>query len=385
MTHGVFSLPLPGDRAAHSAGDPRGDLPPGISRGRPLGEFISGPENEEAVAALCLLLARLADERPLPFQPLVLYGPAGTGKSHLAGGLACELRRRAPQARIVHVFAADFARELNAAIDVRSVAEWQQRQREARLLILEDLEHLAGKALAQEELCRTLDSLSRSGALVVLTSPVAPADLAQFSAALRSRLLGGLALGLKIPGTAARSEILRRLAATRNLAATDEATATLAEGLTASVRELAGALAYLEIAARQRDGREDSDMLAAPEATGTTPTAIGNDLAAAYLAMRSTRRAPSLHVIAVRTAKYYSLKLTDLRGPARHRQVALARSVAIYLARQLTTQSLERIGKYFGGRDHTTVLHASRRIAQLVEVDTEPRRAVEHLRELLAA
>lgn len=379
MTHGVFSLPLPGDRAAHSAGDPLGDLPPGISRGRPMGEFISGPENEEAVAALCLLLARLADERPLPFQPLVLYGPAGTGKSHLAGGLACELRHRAPQARIVHLFAADFARELNAAIDARSVAEWQQRQREARLLILEDLEHLAGKALAQEELCRTLDSLSRSGALVVLTSPVAPADLAQFSAALRSRLLGGLALGLKIPGTAARSEILRRLAAARNLAATAEATATLAEGLTASVRELAGALAYLEIAARQRDGRAE------PAAMSAAPTVIENDLAAAYLAMRSTRRAPSLHVIAVRTAKYYSLKLTDLRGPARHRQVALARSVAIYLARQLTTQSLERIGKYFGGRDHTTVLHASRRIAQLVEVDTEPRRAVEHLRELLAA
>ena len=205
------------------------------------------------------------------------------------------------------------------------------------------------------------------------TCSLAPPQMPQLTAALRSRLSGGLVIGLALPGQAARTEIIRRLAAARRWTATDEGAQTLAAGMATGVRDLLGALTYLETQACQDNANPGQ------------PPVLNKELASAYLAMRLSKRAPSLAVIAARTAKYYSLRLTDIRGPARHRQVALARNVAIYLARQLTGQSLEKIGKYFGGRDHTTVLHACRRVAQLVEIDPAPRRAVEDLRETLAA
>lgn len=382
MLNGVYTLPLPGE-LPHSEGGTTHAFPAGIGRGKPLGEFIAGPENHVAVAAvLSTLSLRPIATRSTPanssqparvFQPLVFFGPAGTGKSHLAGGLACEFHRRNPQAAIMHFYATDFARELADAIDTQGIAEWEHKHRSARLLIIEDLDHLTGKAAAQEYLALTLDVLSQRGALVVATCSRSPLEMPQLSAALRNRLTGGLTIGLALPGQEARMEIIRRLAQSRQLATTDEGIQTLAAGMTASVRDLWGALAYLETEAAQGDN--DS---------GGMPR-LDKESAAAYLAMRFSKRAPSLASIAARTAKYYSLKLTDVRGPARHRQVALARNVAIYLARQLTGQSLERIGKYFGGRDHTTVLHACRRVARMVEIDPAPRRAVEHLRETLAA
>lgn len=384
MSNGVYSIPLPGNLEPLE-----GVLPAGISRGGPLAEFVAGPENELAVTAI--LSALESSQRFC--SPLVLYGPSGVGKSHLAGGLACEWLRRFPQSAVVHLFAAEFARDLSEAVETQNVSEWERKLRGAALLILEDLDHLAAKPAAQEHLARTLDVLERRGALVVATSSVAPYEANHLSAALRSRLSGGLTVPLALPGLSARTEIVRRLAAERGLPLDDEGAAALAAGLATGVRDLQGALLFL--AQAQRASAADASSANSEVGSATYGTAtqrfltlgsltLGGEEVAAYLATRRNERSPSVAAVAGRTAKYFSLKLTELRGPSRHRNLALARNVAIYLARNLTGQSLEKIGKYFGGRDHTTALHACRRIAELAEVDPETRRAVVTLREALS-
>lgn len=360
MLNGVLSLPLPGEVLRIDKA-----IPAGVSRGEPLHEFIAGPENELAVTAV---LAALSDSMTA-YNPLLLHGPSGTGKSHLAGGLACEFRRRDPQANIVHLFAADYARELSDAIETQAVREWDRRHRNADLLILEDLDFLSANASAQGHLARTLDVVLRRGGLVVVTSSGSPYDSPHLSAPLRSRLSGGLTVGLALPGLAARTEIIRRLAAERRMAATDEGARALAAGLATGVRDLMGALCSLA---------------AQPEGAAGVSSQLNLERVVALLAARRTERAPGVAAIAARTAKYFSLRVAELRGPTRRRHVALARSVAIYLSREMTDQSLEKVGKYFGGRDHTTVLHAARRIVELLECDADTRRAVEQLREDLS-
>jgi chromosomal replication initiator protein len=351
MIDGVVTIPLVGQPSGDAvAGDPTAAV---VS-----GDFFAGPENRLVEPAVHGVLTR----QPTPYNPLVLYGPSGTGKSHLARAVAAAWKDRFPAGRVVSVNAADFARQWAEALETQAVEDFRARYRTAALLVLEDLAELSGKAAAQTELIATLDALLAEGSQVVVTASAAPGALSHLAPSLQGRLSAGLTIPLAPPGPDTRLAILQRWATLRGADLGDSVLRLLAEGLSGTVPELLGALVQLELPARL-DGRP-----------------VDARLVREFLAQRDAASQPEMHTIALATARYFSLKLSDLRSASRRRPVVVARDVAIFLCRSLTGESLQRIGEYFGGRDHTTVMHAWRKMEELHQTDAEIRRAVETLR-----
>jgi chromosomal replication initiator protein len=241
--------------------------------------------------------------------------------------------------------------------------------------VLEDVGQLVTRGAAQAELVQTLDALADCGAVVVVTSRVAPSELAGLTPRLRSRLAAGLALGLAPPGAEARAAIVEQLAGLRDLTVSKTAARLLADALAVGVPELTGALAQLE---------QRAALISMPGRASNSNRCIDDSLVRHYLAERETPCKASLQGITARTARYFSLRVADLQSPSRRRAVVVPRNVAMYLARQLTGKSLKQIGDYFGGRDHTTVLHGCRKTEDLIQSDPSTRHAVVELRQGLA-
>jgi chromosomal replication initiator protein len=355
MVDGVVDIPLPG-RPLESAAEQGGAVA--------VRHFVAGPENHLVEVAVSSVI-----EGPTNgFNPLVFYGPSGTGKSHLAQGLAAAWKARDRRQRVVCTTAVDFARELADAIETQAVDEFRIKHRGAAFLVVEDLGMLAtrksGKLNAQEELIHTLDALVAEQRWVVVTTSVPPVALPGILPALRSRLTAGLTVPLSPPDVEARLAILEQLAAIRDIPLPESVARVLAEGLVATAPELAGSL--LQLTAAECD-EDPFDLEAARR----------------YVAQRSGKRQPTLHEIALATARHFSLRLTDLRSPVRRRALVVARGVAVYLARQLTEESLDQIGGYFGGRDHSTVMHSCRKTEELIICDPAVREAVDRLKNAL--
>jgi chromosomal replication initiator protein len=351
MANGVVTIPLPGQLLADD-----GLSQDGLRRSTAL-EFFAGPENCLIEPAVSGILGR----QPSPYNPLVLYGPSGTGKSHLARGLAATWKLNFPQSRVAYTTAVDFARNMAEAFETQAVEDFRAVYRGASLAVFEDVAELAPKPAAQGELICTLDAVLQRGGQVVVTSSSAPHDLAEFLPALRSRLSAGLCVPLALPGPDTRLAILQRWSNLREVEMADSILKLLAEGLAGTVPELLGAMLQLAVPARQ-EGR-------------TIDARVIRD----YLSQRDSTLRPKLRDIAAATARHFTLRLGDLRGPSRRRPLVAARDVAIYLCRQLTRESLGRIGEYFGGRDHTTILHACRKTGELLQADPAIRQAIDQL------
>ncbi len=351
---GVIDIPIPAPKIPVGDGN-RGPESPSLG----LEEFVAGEENRSVE----VLIRATLDDKSASYNPIVLFGPSGTGKSHLARGLITPWKATHRRTRVITTTAADFARELADAIETQAIDDFRRRYRRVNLLVLEDVAELADKPAAQEELAQTLDALVSEQRQVVATARVAPGQLAELSVRLRSRLEAGLAVPLVRPGSQTRRVVLRRLAQRRDIELIDAAAGVLAEGLNVTVPELCGALLQLEMPARLAGGVIDADA------------------ARRYLCDRRALRQPSLREIASATAKSFSLKLSDLRSPSRRRAVVLARGVAMYLARRLTDNNYQQIGRYFSGRDHTTVMYGCRRTESLLKTDAAMREAVERLQQ----
>jgi chromosomal replication initiator protein len=356
----VIAIPLP----AQAAG---GEAPVGQHAAAvPPSPFVVGPENRLAAVAIRAVL-----DNPIPrgpaagYSPVVFYGPTGTGKSHVAVGLAEAYRARYPDRSVECLAAVDFARRLIDAIETQDIEPFRRRHREADLLVLEDVVRLAGKEAAERELISTLDAVEQAGRWVVVSATSAPGQWPRMLPRLQSRLAGGLTVPLAPPGPEARLVLLRQLAAERQIELGDAAARLLVNGLDLSVRELVGAVRGFEF---QRE-------------SGGGP--IGTDAARQYLAERSGSRRPELGEIAAATARVFSLRITQLRGRSQSRAVVTARGVAMHLARQLTENSLQEIGRYFGGRDHSTVSHGCRTTKTLMKTDPSVRQAVQRVRDKL--
>jgi len=263
-------------------------------------DFVAGPENRLAAEAVGWIAARSRNS----YSPLMLCGPPGTGKSHLARA-AADWREDC-----VHIAAADFARELAEAIDAQAVEEFQARYRSTSLLILEDLGQLCGKRAALVEFQHTLDALEARDALVIVTSRIPPAEISGLPASLISRLSGGLVVSLSPPGLAARRVLLERLAASRGAQLSADALRLLTEKLTGSVVQLQGAIMELSVFVGVTD----------------PPATVSVDLAAAkqFLTDRQPAYRPHLNDVGSTVAKFYGLKAAVLASSSRRRQVVLA-------------------------------------------------------------
>ncbi len=356
MADGIVAIPLAGQPLAGEVG---------LDGARPaptsMFPYLAGPENRLLPPAVHGVL----QSRAATHNPLVLHGPTGTGKSHLARGLAAAWRERFHDQMVAYTNATDFARELADAIETQAMDDLRGRYRGANLLVFEDVGRLAEKPAAQVELIHTLDAVLQEGGQVVVTASIPPAELKGLMPGLQSRLVAGLVLPLSPPGAGARLAILRQLAALRDVALSDSAAQLLADGLRGTVPELLGALLTLYVPA---------DISGKP---------IDAAAVRAFLAGRNRSHKPQVAAVAALTARRFSLKLADLRGPSRRRPMVAARDVAMHLARTLCGATLQQIGVYFGGRDHTTVMHSCRKAEMLLKTDLATRQAVEQLQQQL--
>ena len=328
-----------------------------------LRHFTAGPENP----LIATTVEATLEQTTANFNPLVLCGPSGSGKSHLALGILGAWKTRRPHKATLSMTAADFAREFHEAIETKTVAEFRTPFRDVSLLVMEDLHNLVKKPVAQQELLLTIDALLANGIQTILTSRVIPDELTGFPPRLKARLVGGLVLSLATPGVEARKVIIRRLAKLRRMQLSEDALACLAEGLAAPVPIILGALVRLQ--ASQDFSEREIDLASVRD----------------YLNQYHPAREPSIHDIALRTAEHFSLKLSELRSASRRRTIATPRSVAMYLARKLTGNSLEQIGRYFGGRDHTTVSYGCRQTERRLRTEPAVQQAVQQLMKVLIA
>ncbi|HLZ74938.1 chromosomal replication initiator protein DnaA [Phenylobacterium sp.] len=327
--------------------------------------FVAGPSNEFAFA----VARRVAAWSDGHFNPVVFHGPYGFGKTHLLNALAWEAMRNEPTKRVVYLTAERFTSTFVKALQDRQTAAFKDELRNADLLLIDDVHFVAGKTSTQEELFHTLIALVEDGRRVVMTADRSPTEISEMEPRLRSHLQAGLVCGIEPADRALRLGILERKLQTlaqqgRFLpSAKPEVMQFLADRFTDSVSELEGALNTLVA----RVGGEVARLTLDEAQTILRPHLSCNE------------RKVTVDQIQKTVAEHYGLKQADLISERRARAVARPRQVAMWLAKQITVRSLPDIGRRFGGRDHTTVLHAVRRIEALKGEDPQIARDVDVL------
>lgn len=351
MISGLFSFP--------PAGVPQADAAPCASPLEHAAPFVAGPEN-----ALVRSVAAAVLDQPLEYNPLFLSGPIGVGKTTLAQALAARRARAFQLGHLITTTGDDLARGLAHAIETDSVSDFRAKHHRCDLLLIDDVDRLAGKAAAQQFLISTLDALVRRGSLVIVTakSALGGSPSASLAPALVSRLTVGLVVPLAYPGPLAQRALVERYATGLPFPVRDDLVEQLTSHLAArqnrpvTAARLRHLVLQVGMHAQQNHGRLPKDALV--------------DLLAEE---RPATKSVCRHVLAL-TGKHFGITLGELRGKSRQQSVADARGLAMYVARQLTGASYAEIGRHFGSRDHTTVLHACRKLAALVARDDATRR-----------
>jgi len=356
VVSGLFSITFAGLSSGVQELSPR--TTPGVTV-RQDGHYVGSHENQMVRLAVESLRA------PDPaYNPIYFCGPTGTGKTLLARGIAEQWQTGHPDRPVQMADSVDFARAYANAVDTHGLREFRDRYRHVGLLVVDDLHQIPKKLAAQQELARTVDAVISGGGVVIATSNTPLDESRSLVATLRSRLAGGLVIPLTTPGREARVFLLKQLAAIHELQLDDDAVALLTERLhsrRATVPELNHVVVQLAQVLRDSGKAVDADRLRAvlTDVTSASHTDI------AHIAQQISRR--------------FGIPVRDLRGPRRLRHIVRARGAAMYLAWHLTQLSLEAIGKYFGKRDHTTVLHACRRTAALRATDAEIDTAIRNI------
>jgi len=363
----ALRAPEPAEPARVEAVAPTGRArSPGLQERWTFDSFVPGPSNEFAFS-MARTVASWADGH---FNPVVLHGPYGFGKSHLLNAIAWEAARREPGKTVAYLTAERFLSTFVRAVMDKSTQAFKDELRGADLLLIDDVQFIAGKPSSQEELFHTLAALMEGGKRVVLSCDRPPATLAEMEPRLRSHLCAGLVCGIEPADRSLRMGIIERkltaLARSRGQSASackPEVLQFMADRFSESVRELEGALNTLFARA---DGRL---------------SALSLDEAQAFLRphLRGAERRVTVDEIQKAVAEHYGMKQADLLSERRTRAIARPRQAAMYLAKTLTTRSYPDIGRRFGGRDHTTVLHAVRTIERLIGEDAALARDVETL------
>lgn len=363
MISGVFSIPLPANSVS-SVPSPGQDTDLTIA----LHAYIGDEPNR-----LCRVAVEAFFRDPPGYNPLVFVGAPGTGKSLLVRGLAARWKQENKNAKIVATTGSDFARQWSHAGETDSLPDLRAKYRRATLLMIDDLDAIGDRPAAQYELAQTLDTLVGRGHRVLISLAQAPAECLCLSAALASRLSAGLVVPLVAPGPAARRTIVEQLAQQHQLILPERVLDLLSGALMPAaltpplVADLQRIVAELAIAARQQEQPVDAELVRQ------------------LLSTRVAARKTPLQSITRMVCKYFRLRTAELKGPTRRQRVVRARGIAMLLARQLTDESLEQLGRHFGNRDHTTVLHACRKTQSLIRTDPALRQAVEALTVQLSA
>jgi chromosomal replication initiator protein len=357
--------------AAPAAAAPDVDLPASPLDGRcTFDNSVVGKPNELAHAAA----RRVADGGPVAFNPLFLYGGVGLGKTHLMHAIGWEVRRNNPEARVLYLSAEQFMYRFVSALRFKEMHGFKEMFRSVDMLMVDDVQFISGKDSTQEEFFHTFNALIEQQKQIVISADRAPGEIDGMEERIRSRLQWGLVVDLHPTDYELRLGILQakaeaQLALNPGVTIGAGVMEFLAHRISSNVRVLEGALtrlfAYASLVGRPIDLDMTQECLA--------------DI------LRASERKVTIDEIIRKVADHYNLRMSDLLSARRARQVARPRQVAMFLAKTLTSRSLPDIGRRFGGRDHTTVIHAVRKIEELRATDSQIAEDVELLRRMLEA
>jgi len=318
--------------------------------------FVVGKPNELAHAAA----RRVAEGGPVTFNPLFLYGGVGLGKTHLMHAIAHELNARQPDLRVLYLSAEQFMYRFVQALRDKQIMDFKEIFRSVDVLMVDDVQFIAGKDSTQEEFFHTFNALVDQNKQIVISADRAPGEIKDLEDRIKSRLQCGLVVDLHPTDYELRLGILQQKAEFYRqqypgLQIAQGVLDFLAHRITTNVRVLEGALTRL-FAFASLVGRE-----------------ITLELAQDCLAdiLRASDRKLTIEEIQRKVAEHYNIRLSDMIGPKRLRNIARPRQVAMYLAKQLTPRSLPEIGRRFGGRDHTTIMHGVKKIEELMATDSQ--------------
>jgi chromosomal replication initiator protein len=357
------SLPAASMVSEISSADDRFTLSASLDPRFTFGNFVVGKPNEFAFAAA----KRVAEAETVSFNPLFLYGGVGLGKTHLMHAIAWQIREINPNRSVLYLSAEKFMYRFVRALRTQDIMSFKEQFRSVDVLMIDDVQFISGKDSTQEEFFHTFNALVDQGRQIVISADKSPYNLEGMEERLKSRMGCGLVADIHATTYELRLGILDSKADQMGLAVPPKVKEFLAHKITSNVRELEGALRRV-VAHSQLIGRDIT-------LEGTQE--VLQDL------LKAHDRRITIDEIQKRVAEHFNIRIADMHSARRARAVARPRQVAMYLAKQLTSRSLPEIGRKFGGRDHTTVIHAVRKIEELRELDAAFNEDVELLRRML--
>ncbi len=325
--------------------------------------FVVGKPNEFAYAAA----RRVAEAEVVPFNPLFLYGGVGLGKTHLMHAIAWHLRKTRPDRSVIYLSAEKFMYRFVRALREHNTVDFKEQFRSVDVLMVDDVQFISGKDSTQEEFFHTFNALVDQGRQIVISADKSPNDLEGMEERLISRLNCGLVADIHATTYELRLGILQAKGEQMGVEVPLKVMEFLAHKITSNVRELEGALNRV-VAHHQLVGR---DITLETSQDGL------HDL------LKASERRVTIEEIQKRVSTHFNIRVSDMHSARRARSVARPRQVAMYLSKQLTSRSLPEIGRKFGGRDHTTVMHAVKKVEELRELDSSFNEDVELLRRML--
>lgn len=326
--------------------------------------FVIGKGNQMAHAAALVV----AEDPGSIYNPLFFYGGVGLGKTHLMHAIGHQMLQSQPNAKVKYVSSETFANDFINSIQNKTAEEFRQEYRNVDLLLVDDIQFFAEKEATQEEFFHTFNALYNEGKQIVLTSDRLPNEIPKLQERLVSRFAWGLSVDITPPDLETRTAILRKKAAAERLEIPDDTLSYIAGQIDSNIRELEGALVRVQAFAAMNS--EDISTSLAADALKTLKSGKGH---------------PQLSILQIQeeVAKYYHIQLKDLKGKKRVKSIVVPRQIAMYLARELTDNSLPKIGAEFGGKDHTTVIHAHEKIQQLMESSVSMQNEVSEIKNFL--
>lgn len=325
--------------------------------------FVIGPNNSFANAAA----TGIANSNDPQYNPLFIYGASGLGKTHLMQAAGHLAREHNPNTKIEYVTTETFTNELITSIQTQQMSEFRDRYRSVDLLLIDDIQFIAGKERTQEEFFHTFNTLYESGSRLIISSDRPPRDIPTLEARLRSRFEWGLIADVQKPDLETRMAILSMNAEYRGVLLDKEVIDYIARNVTSSVRELEGALvrAIVYTSLYQIPLNRENAVKALAEVLDPQDATL------------------TLDDILSTTAKHFDVEPALVRGRGRQAALVTPRQIAMYLARELTPHSYPEIAEFFGGRDHSTVIYAVRKVNERISADTDVRTAINDLKEAL--
>jgi chromosomal replication initiator protein len=343
-----------GNGRVDARGEPLSELP--INPEFTFENFVTGPCNRLAHAAALAV----SEEPGRVYNPYFIHGAVGLGKTHLLQAICQSVRQRRPDSRCSYLSCETFTNHFIEAVECGSLNQFRYRYRHVDVLVIDDIQFLAERERSQEEFFHTFNTLHQSQRQIVLSADCAPGEIPSLEERLISRFNSGLVALMDRPCFETRMAIVGKKAKLRAIEVPEEVIREVASALDTNIRELEGALTRLDALSQTQGGKITLEL--------------------AKAALRTPQRGPvAIPTILEAVAERFSLKVSDLQSKRRSKSVTFPRHLCMYLARRMTGQSLEAIGGYFGGRDHTTVLHASRLIGDRMEQEPELRETVERL------